>query len=222
MTFSNHPTYPHLLLYLHNNPFLLIKPTSTQPPLTLKIQINNQPLEAYYVKNINIFYSKKLASLLQLLGVAGNLSLGDQWLLLYEIPLLKEKATERLNVESSAYGEDVVVKGKKNYPSTVSNMFRFQGDNFYFLSSSQHSLPDFALVRSARDTVYGVTYNVKDVTLCLPFYEILFEKPSRISVNENLRPVLQGTCYVFFLNSYCTGIMVNGNTVLSARHVIPF
>lgn len=68
----------------------------------------------------------------------------------------------------------------------------------------------------------GVTFFVKEVIVCLPFHEIISEKPCPFLINPSIRPLLEDTCYISYRGNYCTGFVLENKTIISARHVIFF
>lgn len=60
------------------------------------------------------------------------------------------------------------------------------------------------------------------MTVCLPFHSIGSEKLCPMNILQSIKPLLEGTCYVFYGGSYCTGFVLDQQTIVSARHMLPF
>ncbi len=69
--------------------------------------------------------------------------------------------------------------------------------------------------------IYGLTYKIKEDILCIPLNLILYEKPCETIIDDRVINHLYKTCYIGFMGSYCTGIEIDENKVITARHLLP-
>lgn len=57
--------------------------------------------------------------------------------------------------------------------------------------------------------------------MCIPLNLILYDKPCETFIDYRVRNQLEKTCYLGFMGSYCTGIEISDNFIITARHLLP-